>query len=584
MARSAYKPAVTIPATRPPALTHRARVSNPVRRLATLAALLLGACAMPGLRLDLAATAPLLGGYGQAGFAIHTASAQAQRHFDQGMQQAYAFNEAEAVRQFKAALAADPSCAMRAWGVAWQLGPNINAPKRGDLTEALRYADLARRRAADGPPRDVALIDAMALRYGQSDGVPLAAPLLADVCASAGQKRVHPLDLAYAERLRQLLPRFAGDADLLSLWAEAEMLASASDWWPEGQAADGRITAVARQLEDALLRQPAHIGMNHYLIHALDASPEVQRAVAAADRLGALAPLSPHLVHMPSHIHVRVGRYADATAENQRALALDDALATELQAQGFAVSKDWRGHNTRFAWFAALMEGRGDVALPLARSAAARAAQATHVWAELARSLPMLTLARLERWQAVLAEPVPTGDGGLADALAGEARGIALLRLGQPAQAQALLPGMAAGAAAVAKANAGTGDGDKMLRGMAQGAVEHLSAEIALAEGRSSDALAAQDRAVAERKLADAQEPPMLGAAMRLALGDLQARAGQASAAERTYRADLAAWPASGWALRGLQRALAAQGRQADAAAVAADLAQQWAGADPALR
>ncbi len=562
----------------------QARCLRPVRRLTSLAALLLGACALPGLRLDLAATAPLLDGYGQAGFVISTHSAQAQRHFNQGLQQAYAFNEVEAVRQFKAALAADPACAMCAWGVAWQLGPNINAPERGDLREALRYADLARRNAAGGPPRELALATAMALRYGQSAGGPLPAPMLAEVCASAGQRKVHPLDRAYAEHLRTLLPQFPGDADLLTLSAEAEMLATAEDWWPEGKAPDAHIALLARQLEAALLLQPTHIGLNHYLIHALDASPEVQRAVAAADRLGALAPQSPHLVHMPSHIHVRVGRYADATAENETALALDTTLDSTLKAQGFAASKDWRGHNTRFAWFAALMEGRGDVALQLARSAAARAAKAQHAWGEQARSLPILTLARLARWQAVLEEPAPTGKLGLADALAGEARGIALLRLGRLAEAQALLPGMVAGAAAVAKANPGSDDDDKILRGMAQGAVEHLSAEIALAEGRSADALAAQTRAVAERKLADAQEPPLLGAAMRLALGDLQARAGQAAAAELTYRADLATWPASGWALRGLQQALIAQGRQADAAGVASDLARQWARADTVLR
>ncbi|OYU72252.1 MAG: hypothetical protein CFE45_40640, partial [Burkholderiales bacterium PBB5] len=175
------------------------------------------------------------------------------------------------------------------------------------------------------------------------------------------------------------------------------MLAAVDDWWPEDKAPEPRIVEVARQLEAALARQPRHTGLNHYLIHALDASPEVGRAVAAADRLGALAPLSPHLVHMPSHIHVRVGRYGDATAENEQALALDTTLAAELQRQGFKVSKDWRGHNSRFAWFAALMEGRGELALQQARGIANRSAKSAHVWGELARSLPIVTLARLER-------------------------------------------------------------------------------------------------------------------------------------------------------------------------------------------
>jgi len=556
-----------------------------VRRLSLLAAAVLTACALPGLQLDLGATAPVLQGFGDAGFTIRTGSALAQQHFNLGLQQAYAFNEAEAVRQFKAALAADPRCALCAWGVAWQLGPNINATERGDLSEARRYADLARRLADGAPPREQALVAAMALRYGQAaSGAALPAPMLAEVCASGGQKKVHPLDLAYAEHLGGLLKQFPGDADLLTLWAEAQMLATVDDWWPEDKPPEARIVDVARQLEAALARQPTHTGLNHYLIHALDAGPEVGRAVAAADRLGALAPLSPHLVHMPSHIHVRVGRYADATAENERALLLDGTLATELQRQGFKTSKDWRGHNSRFAWFAALMEGRGEVALQQARTIASRSAKATHVWAELARSLPLLTLARLERWPAVLAEPAPTGTAGLADALAGEARGIALLRQGDLAQARAALPKVVAGAASVAKAHAGTDEEHQLLRGMAQGAVEHLSAEIALAEGRPADALAAQARAVAARKLADAQEPPLLGPDMRLALADLQARAGQAAAAEASYRADLRSWPGSGWALRGLQRSLLAQGKAGDAAPVATELARQWALADSTLR
>jgi len=555
-----------------------------LRHTACAGAMLLGACAMPGLQIDLAATAPQLAGYGNAGFAITTGSAVAQAQFNQGLRQAYAFNEAEAVRMFKAALAADPACAMCAWGVAWQLGPNINAPDRDDLGQALRYADLAQRRAAGATPREQALIDAMALRYGQGAGTPLPASMLADVCASPGSKAAHPLDIAYADRLHGLVQRWPGDADLLSLWAEAEMVATRADWWAGDGTPAGRIGELADRLAAALATQADHTGLNHYLIHTVDASPRVQLAVAAADRLGTLAPASPHLVHMPSHIHVRVGRFADATAENQRALALDDSLATELKAQGFAVSKDWRGHNSQFAWFAALMEGRGDLALQFARRRADRAAKATHVWGELARSQPLVTLQRLERWDAVLAEPVPTGTFGLADALAGEARGIALLRRGRLDDARALLPQVAAGAAKVAQAQTGTDDEASLLRGMAQGAAGRLQAEIALAEGRGADAIAAQTLALAAAKLADEAEPPLLGAGMRPALGDLQLRAGQPAAAEATFRADLVTWPASGWALRGLQRALAAQGRTAEAAVVAADLSRQWASADTALR
>ena len=566
----------------PVAGSHRHRFA--LRRASSLALLLLGACALPGLRVDLAARAPVLDGYGQAGLVITTLSAQAQAHFNQGLQQAYAFNEAEAVRMFKAALAADPGCAMCAWGVAWQLGPNINAPGRDKQAEALRYADLASRNAGQASARERAWIDAMALRYGQDAGQPLPAPMLAEVCASAGQAAAHPLDQAYADRLHGLLQRWPDDADLLALWAEAELVATRGDWWPAVGKPPARIAELADRLESALAQAPSHTGLNHYLIHTLDSSPTPGRALAAADRLGTLAPASPHLVHMPSHIHVRVGQFAQATRENQQALALDDALAAALQRQQFEPSKDWRGHNLQFAWFAALMEGRGDLALQLARRRAEWSGTATHVWAELGRSQPMLTLLRLERWEALLAEPLPSGQHGLAQALAGHARAIALLRRGQTAQARALLADVTAGAAAVSKAHAGSKDEGRLLRGIAQTAVERLQAELAMTEGRPADALAAQMRAAAQARRADNKEPPLLGAGARPALGDLQLRAGQAAAAELTFREDLAAWPASGWALRGLQRALAAQGRTAEAQAVTSELTSAWPSADAALR
>ena len=561
---------------------HRARRS--AQRLASLALLLLGACAMSGLQPDLAATAPLLGGYGQASMATGSPSAAAQQHFNQGLRQAYAFNEQEAVRMFKAALAADPACALCAWGVAWQLGPNINNTARANQAEALRYADLARCNAASTSALGRALIDAMALRYGQDAGRPVPAPLLAEVCASPGTAVAHPLDMAYAQRLHGLLQRWPDDADLLSLWAEAELVATRGDWWGADGLPAGRLAELADRLDAALAHQPAHTGLNHYLVHVLDSSPTPQRAQAAADRLGALAPASPHLVHMPSHIHVRVGQFAQATPENQQALALDDALAADLQRQGFAISKDWRGHNLQFAWFAALMQGRGDLALQLARRRAERAAGASHIWAELSRSQPLLTLLRLQRWDAVMAEPVPASPSGLALALTSQARGTALLQPGRTAEARSALRQARAGAASVSAAQPGTGDDDILLRGMAQGAAESLAAQIALADGQPDQAVAAQVRAVALSQKADATEPPLLGASARPALADVQLRAGQAQAAEVTFRADLAAWPSSGWALRGLQRSLAAQGRPAEAQAVAAALQRDWPGADPALR
>ena len=313
----------------------------PSHTLGGLAILLVSACAIAPWQPDPAARAPELAGFGRIDLPTSNRSAAAQRWFVQGVLQAYAFNEVEAVRMFKAALAQDPRCAICAWGVAWQLGPNINDTSRARVPQALPYLDLALQNAATATPRERALIEALALRYGHASQAVATAPLLADRCGRPGDdEQANPLDAAYADHLHAMVLAAPDDAELLSLWAEAEMVATRDDWWPAGGPPAGRIGEVANALEHALALHPEHIGLNHYMIHATDADAVAQRAVAAADRLGALAPGSPHLVHMPSHTYIHVGRYADALRVNQAAVAADLTLAEQQKAQGFVVSKD----------------------------------------------------------------------------------------------------------------------------------------------------------------------------------------------------------------------------------------------------
>ncbi len=555
--------------------------------LMILAALaLLTACAVAPLQPDLGAKAPVLEGFGRTDMPLTTRSDAARRPYHAGVLQAYAFNEAEAVRQFKAALAADPSCAMCVWGVAWQLGPNINAQERGDLSEARQYIDHALRQSQNASARERALIDAMATRYDVAARAgPAFMPSEADICRGArANKDANPLDIAYAERLRALVTAFPDDADILSLWAEAAMIAIKDDWYDE---ATGkvlpRIAEMVDRLEGLLKLMPEHIGMNHYLIHAADDVVNAARAVAAADRLATLAPGAPHLVHMPAHIYIRVGRYADAAARNESALAAEDAQDAAQKAQGFVLSKDWRGHNTHFLWYAALMQGRGDAALAAARSMAGRAKRDT-VWSEYYRSLPLLTLTRLERWDAVLGEPLATGGRGMAAAISQRARGVALVRRGRLPEARAALQAAETGAATLRAAHASASKDDVSLRSVADAMLAGLRAELAAADGRTDEALTQQARAVAASKDADDGEPPGLAAGARLALGGLQLQLGRAADAEATFRADLAALPDSGWALRGLARALAAQGKADAAAAVRSRGERAWPQADAGLK
>lgn len=557
-------------------------------RLSLLALCVLASCSGLPLQVDRGARAPELAGYGRVDLAPTTGSADARRLFAQGMAQAYAFNEAEAVRSFKAALAADPDCALCAWGVAWQLGPIINAPDRDDLAEAKAYVDLAVRLRATAMPRERDLIDAMALRYAHASQRAEVAVLTAPVCGQkkGSGKRADPLDLAYADRLHALADAVPDDPDLLSLYAEAEMVATRDDWWDDDSGAPhGRIGDLATRLETAAARHPQHTGVNHYLIHAVDTPRQAYRAVPAAERLGGLAPQSPHLVHMPSHTFGLLGRYAEAAAVNERALALDDAREAELTRQGFSTGKDWRGHNGAYLWFAALMQGRGEVALATARNNAARAEKWDNEFGEYVRSRPILTLMRLEQWEAVLAEPAPAGARGIATVLGQQARGVAFARTGRVTQAREALALLAPAADKLVAAHAGDDDMDKPARGMAQVAKARLAAEIALAEGRADAALQLQAESVEAARLVDRAEPPMLAAGSRLALGDMQLKAARWAQAEASFRIDLAEHPSSGWALRGLLQSLQAQGRPAaELAVVKTQLATSFAAADASLK
>ena len=555
--------------------------ARPSRAIRALLPMLLASCATLPAPVDFSARAPRLQGYGKATLAPASANTEAQQFFAQGVQQAYAFNEAEAVRAFKAALALDPSCALCAWGVAWQLGPIINNPMRADLREAQRYTALAVSLGGQAAPRERGLIEAMAVRYGEQRSPSQDAPLLAEICGPAGaSEKADPLDAAYAARLRVLSDAHPADADIASLYAEAVMVATRSDWWDRktGKPA-GAIGDMVQRLEAALAKQPEHTGVNHYLIHALDASPQPERALAAADRLGALAPASPHLVHMPAHIYARVSRYADAVRVNEEAIAAQANLNALLAQQQFEKTSDWDGHNLHFLWFGAVMEGRGDLAVATARRIATRGATSTSGFAQYRRALPVHTLARFERWAAVLAEPTSPDKGFMARPRDGHARALALQHTGQHAPARALQ-------AEIAQLTPpqGKNDGSELLRSMHSIVLARLNAELAQREGRTDAAVAAAQAAVTAEDAFEAREPPMLAAMARQAQGQLLLGAGRAVEAETAFRADLTDQPGSGWALRGLHLALQRQGKSAEAAEVRQQLQRVWGAADPALR
>ena len=545
---------------------------------------LIAACAGLAPLVDPQASAPELSGFGAVQMTVTTRVPAARQWFLHGMQQAYAFNEREAVRSFKAALAQDAQCAGCAWGVAWQLGPNINAVERGDLSEALRYALLAQGAAGNATPLERDLIDAMVERYADARDVAGTVIPPAVMCGSGGAGKAHPLDIAYAQRLRTIADAHPDNPDVVSLYAEAEMVATPDDWWdPKTAKPAGRIGEVADRIERALPKNVDHTGLNHYLIHVVDAPGVAQRAVAAADRLGKLAPQAPHLVHMPSHTYVHVGRYADATRVNQAALSAQQDLDARLDTLGFKQTKNWNKHARHFLWFAALTQGRGDLALETARRIAAEVATGTSPWDEYKRGLPLLTLVRLERWGDVLEETAGANAAERMPSMFDYARGLALVRTGRVAEIGGMVSALGERLRA---ARAATKPGDDFAKSMTERLAmlsSHLEAEVAFARGDIDAALAAAREAIRAEE-AMGGEPPTLGGGSRVALGDLLLRAKRFPEAEAAFRADLAIQPGNGWSLRRLQVAVAAQNREAEAREVGVEWARAWQEADATLR
>jgi tetratricopeptide (TPR) repeat protein len=331
----------------------------------------------------------LLTGLGSHHRPITTTSPEAQRYFDQGLALIYGFNHDAAIRSFDQALTLDPRCAMCAWGKATALGPNINLPLGPAAAEdAYAAGQLALSLSKNATPAEQELIAAVAARYVPSYSADRAA-----------------LDLQYANAMRAVRKSHPEDVDVAVLTAEALMnLYPWSYWTPDAEPKEHTLELLAL-LEWAMQQEEAHIGANHYYIHAVEEHfPE--KAEPVADRLRTLAPDAGHLVHMPGHIYYRVGRYQDAARVNVAAIASDEAYFARCRPGDFYRAA-YYPHNIHFLWAAAATEGQSADALATARSLAAKV-EPFHEELPLVEeftAIPVVTLVRFGQWDAVLGEP-----------------------------------------------------------------------------------------------------------------------------------------------------------------------------------
>ena len=508
-----------------------------------------------------AAAPPIWKGLGKHEFNVTTDNPAARRYFNQGLVLLYAFNHDEAIRSFQQAATLDPQCAMAHWGVAHANGPHINYTALPPARAKAAWAALkmAQENAGHASPVEQALIEALSHRFAETPTDDRA-----------------PLDQAYAAAMEKAWERFPDDADVGALYAESLMDLRPWDLWAGGVPRPGTPELVAT-LEAVLKRHPEHPFAMHLYIHAVEASPNPEKADAAADGLRDSYPGVGHLVHMPSHIDVRRGRWQAAVEANEKAIETDRRYAKKSPGQGFY--RIYMAHNHHMLSFASMMKGESKRAIESAR---AMLAEIPQEWLNDAQNasfadglfaMPAEVMMRFGQWDDLLKEAEPAVQFPVARALSLAMRGVAFAALGKVPDARAAQDAFRKAAARIPKEvpfgnNAATdlfAIGDDLLEG-----------EILLREGKTEEGLAALRSAVNKEDALRYDEPPDWIQPVRHSLGAWLVRAGMMAEAEQVYREDLRRWPDNGWSLFGLATSLAAQGKTDEAAQTRKAFESAW--------
>lgn len=512
--------------------------------------------------------APRLQNLGDHKFPVTTHSARAQLFINQAMMLVYGFNHAEATRSFREAARLDPNCAMAYWGMALVLGPNINMAMSPEAEpqayELIQKAIALKKNASE---KEQAYIDALAARY-----------------TGAEKSNRTVADRVYAEAMLELHKRYPDDLDAATFYAEAVMDLRPWNYWTRDKQPYPETREVLRVLESVLERNPNHPGAIHLYIHAVEyARPEI--AEAEAEKLWELASGAGHLVHMPSHIFRRIGRYNDASKSNEDAIAADEDYITQCRAQG-VYPLAYYPHNIHFLWDSATMEGRSRTAIEAARKAASKIPDGA--WREVPLLhqflvTPLFAYTRFGEWDLILSEPQPAQDSLFWTGVWHYARGIAFTAKGKLDEATRELDSL--GKIAAEKSLDGyrvtfSRNGAKAILEIA---MEVLAGELSARRGEYDEAIARLHRAILLEDNLIYNEPPDWHVPVRQSLGAVLLDAERAAEAEAIYWQDIEKNRENGWSLFGLMLSLRAQGKEEQAVLIENRFRKAWKGADVTL-
>lgn len=509
--------------------------------------------------------ATLLSGLGAVYHPVSTTNAEAQRFFNQGLACLYGFNHEEAVRSFKRASELDPQLAMAYWGVALALGSNYNLQAdAGQQKAAYEAVQKALALASKASEHERAYIEALAKRYTND--------------SPADRQK---LAVDYKNAMGALVKRYPDDLDAATLYAESMMnLRPWKLWTANGKPAEGTEEIVAT-LEGVLKRDPTHTGANHYYIHAVEASPNPERALPSAARLERLAPAAGHLVHMPSHIYIRTGDYQAAAQSNADAIVADRAYIEKTGAQG-VYPMMYYNHNIHFLASAHAMNGRYSDAIKSARELEGNVKPHLNQMPMLEMFMPYttVTLVRFRRWDEILKSPAPDRELKITGAFWHFARGMAYAATGQVAAAEAELRMLRDTSQAIP---ADAPFGNNTARVVLQVAEPLLAGKIWLARGDKKRAIEELQKGVEAEDAVSYNEPPDWDLPIREWLGGALLASADYAEAEKVFRAELAKHPRNGRALFGLVESLKRQGKDSSAQMVQREFDKAWEKADTKL-
>ncbi|MBT8298100.1 MAG: hypothetical protein KJO52_07180 [Maribacter sp.] len=508
---------------------------------------------------------PLFNNLGNLHLSISTENERAQAFFDQGVKLSYAFNHAEGHRSFMEAARLDPNAAMTYWGQAFALGPNINDPlpdeeRKNKINEAMAKA---LKLASKSTAKEQAMIKALSARYSEDLS-----------------KDVAELNMAYMMAMEKVVHTYPEDANIQILYAASVMNTVPWNYWDKDGNPSPNIKEAKAALEKSIALEPENPGGHHYYIHMVEL-PYPDLGVPSADQLASLMPGAGHIVHMPSHIYIRVGRYLDAVKVNQDAILADEDYIAQCFSQGL-YPLAYYPHNIHFLWSSASLLGSSDIAIDAAKKTAEKVPVGELVEMPFLQDFaatPMLAYVRFGKWNEILTIPAPKPEIKHLNLARHYARGIAFIRKGNAKEAQEELETIDALRKDPELENLIATPNNASIS-FANIAYEVVAGELAALKGDVSKAIEHLEKAVVHEDNLMYTEPAAWHIPTRQNLGAVLMKDKQYKEAEKIYKEDLEVLRQNGWSLMGLHNSLKEQGKMQEANAIKQEFEKAWEHAD----